>query len=93
MRDDGRSIGAALWEEASNCRKRLCSNGVVVNVSVKRRNKYVKCRLERRAQANLWLKHRKTGSDDIKTGEYIFLRDKCEGNPFTVCTVSGAEKA
>jgi hypothetical protein len=53
MRDDGRSIGAALWEEASNCRKRLRSKGVVVCVSVKRRNKYVKCKLERRAQANL----------------------------------------
>jgi hypothetical protein len=93
MRDDGRPIGAALWEEASNCRKRLRSKGVVVNVSVKRRNKYVKCELERRAQANLWLKHRKPGSDDIKTGEYAFPRDKCERNPFTVRTVSGAEEA
>ena len=93
MRDDGRSIGAALWEEASNCRKRLRSKDVVVNVSVKRRNKYVKYRLERRAQANLWLKHRKPGSDDIKTGEYTFSRDKCERNPFTVRTVSGAEEA
>src|ERR1019366_1868199 len=52
MRDDGRSIGAALWEEASNCRKRLRSKGGVVNVSVKRRNKYVKYGLESRAQAN-----------------------------------------
>ena len=58
MRDDGRSIGAALWEEASNCRKRLRSKAVVVNVSVKRRNKYVKYGLESRAQANLRYKHR-----------------------------------
>ena len=69
MRDDGRSIEAALWEEASNCRKLLRTKSLVVNVSVKRRNEYVKYGLERRAQANLWVKHRKEPSDDIETGD------------------------
>jgi hypothetical protein len=36
-RDEGRSFGAALWEEASNCRKLLRSKAAVVNVPVKRR--------------------------------------------------------
>src|SRR5664279_4280240 len=92
MRDDGRSIGAALWEEASNCRKRLRSKAVVVNVSVKRRNKYVKYGLESRAQANLSCKHRKD-QDDIKTGGYSHSRDKCERHLLTVRTVSGVEEA
>ena len=35
--DEGRSFGAALWEEASNCRKLLRSIDAVVNVPVKRR--------------------------------------------------------
>ena len=92
MRDDGRSIGAALWEEASNCRKGLRSKAVVVNVSVKRRNKYVKYGLESRAQANLRCKHRKD-QDDIKTGGYVHSWDKCEGHLPTVRTVSGVEEA
>jgi hypothetical protein len=36
-KDEGRSFGAALWEEASNCRKLLRSKAAVVNVPVKRR--------------------------------------------------------
>jgi hypothetical protein len=36
-KDEGRSFGAALWEEASNCRKLLRSKAAVVNVMVKRR--------------------------------------------------------
>ena len=54
-KDEGRSLGAALWEEASNYRKLLRSKAAVVNVSAKRRDSdYVKCGLERRAQANFW---------------------------------------
>jgi hypothetical protein len=37
-KDEGRSFGAALWEEASNCRKLLRPKAVVVNVPVKRRD-------------------------------------------------------
>ena len=36
-KDEGWSFGAALWEEASNCRKLLRSKAAVVNVPVKRR--------------------------------------------------------
>ena len=53
-KDEGRSFGAALWEEASNCRKLLRSKAAVVNVSVKRRDKdHVMYGLERRTQVNL----------------------------------------
>jgi hypothetical protein len=53
-KDEGRSFGAALWEEASNCRKLLRSKAVVVNVPVKRRGfDHVMCGLERRMQMNL----------------------------------------
>jgi hypothetical protein len=53
-KDEGRSFGAALWEEASNCRKLLRSKAVVVNVSVKRRGfDHVMCGIERRMQMNL----------------------------------------
>jgi hypothetical protein len=37
-KDEGRSFGAALWEEASNCRKPLRPKAAVVNVPVKRRD-------------------------------------------------------
>jgi hypothetical protein len=93
MRDEDRSLGVALWEEASNCRKLLRSKAVVVNVSVKRRNQYVKYGLERRAQANLCFKHRKHALVDIKTGDLPYSRDKCEGNLLTARTVSGVEEA
>jgi len=53
-KDEGRSFGAALWEEASNCRKLLRSKAAVVNVSVKRRGlDHVMCGIERRMQMNL----------------------------------------
>ena len=53
-RDEGRSFGAALWEEASNCRELLRSKAAVVNVSVKRRDiDHVMYGLERRTQVNL----------------------------------------
>src|ERR1039457_7286847 len=52
--DEGRPLGAALWEEASNCRKLLRSKAAVVNVSVKRRGfDHVMCGIERRMQMNL----------------------------------------
>ena len=70
MRDEGRSLGVALWEVTSNCRKLLRTKSLVVNVSVKRRKKYVKYGLERRAQANLWLKHRKDALLTSKPGSY-----------------------
>ena len=37
MKDEGRSLGAALWEEAPNRRKLLRLKDAVVNVPVKRR--------------------------------------------------------
>ena len=53
-KDEGRSFGAALWEEASNCRKLLRSKAAVVNVPVKRRDwNHVMYGLERRMQMNL----------------------------------------
>ena len=53
-KDEGRPFGAALWEEASNCRKLLRSKAAVVNVSVKRRGlDHVMCGIERRMQMNL----------------------------------------
>jgi hypothetical protein len=53
-KDEGRSFGAALWEEASNCRKLLRPKAAVVNVPVKRRGfDHVMCGLERRMQMNL----------------------------------------
>ncbi len=53
-KDEGGSFGAALWEEASNCRKLLRSKAAVVNVSVKRRGiDHVMCGIERRMQMNL----------------------------------------
>ncbi len=53
-KDEGRSFGAALWEEASNCRKLLRSKAAVVNVSVKRRGiDHVMYGIERRMQMNL----------------------------------------
>jgi hypothetical protein len=53
-KDEGRSFGAALWEEASNCRKLLRAKAAVVNVPVKRRDlNHVMCGLERRMQMNL----------------------------------------
>ena len=48
-KDEGRSLGAALWEEASNSRKLLRSKAAVVNVMVKRRDfDHVMYGLERR---------------------------------------------
>ena len=53
-KDEGSSFGAALWEEASNCRKPLRSKAAVVNVPVKRRGfDHVMCGIERRMQMNL----------------------------------------
>ena len=37
MKDEGRSLGAALWEEAPNRRKLLRLKDAVVSVPVKRR--------------------------------------------------------
>jgi hypothetical protein len=53
-KDEGRSLGAALWEEASNSHKLLRSRAAVVNVMVKRRDfDHVMYGLERRVQTNL----------------------------------------
>src|SRR5215831_9135878 len=53
-KDEGRSLGAALWEEASNSHKLLRLRAVVVNVMVKRRDiDRVMYGLERRVQTNL----------------------------------------
>src|SRR5215831_14106061 len=53
-KDEGRPFGAALWEEASNCRKLLRPKATVVNVPVKRRDwNHVMYGLERRMQMNL----------------------------------------
>jgi len=83
-----------LWEEASNYRKLLRSKTAVVNVSAKRRDSdHVKYGLERRAQANLRITYRNRTPDDIKTGEQLLPREKCEGNLLTVRAVSGAEEA
>ncbi len=64
MRDDGRSIGAALWEEASNCRKRLRSKGVVVNVSVKsvKNTSSMGWRVERKRTSDVGIETTKTTS-------------------------------
>jgi hypothetical protein len=54
MKDEGRPFGAALWEEAPNCRKLLWPKAAVVNVPVKRRDlNHVMYGLERRMQMNL----------------------------------------
>jgi hypothetical protein len=93
MKDEGRPLEAALWEEVSNCRKLLRSKAAVVNVSVKRRdNDYVKYGVERRAQANLW-RSIERNLDDIKTRACRVFWEKCERNPLTVRTVSGVEGA
>ena len=53
-KDEGRPFGAALWEEASNCRKLLRLKAAVVNVPVKRRDcDHFMYGLERRTQMNL----------------------------------------
>ena len=53
-KDEGGSFGAALWEEASNCRKLLRPKAAVVNGPVKRRDlDHVRYGLERRMQMNL----------------------------------------
>ena len=53
-RDEGRSLGAALWEEASNSHKLLRSRAAVVNVMVNRRDSdHVMYGSERGVQTNL----------------------------------------
>ena len=53
-KDEGRSFGAALWGEASNCHKLLQPKAAVVNVMVKRcDDDHVMYGLERRVQTNL----------------------------------------
>ena len=53
-KDEGGSLEAALWEEASNSRKLLRPKAAVVNVPVKRRDgNHVMYGLERRMQMNL----------------------------------------
>ena len=55
-KDEGGPFDAALWGEASNCRKLLRTKAAVVNVPVKRRGKLdrVMWGSGRRAEANLW---------------------------------------
>jgi len=55
-KDEGGPFEAALWGEASNCRKLLRKKkAAVVNVPVKRRGiDRVMWGSERRAEANLW---------------------------------------
>ena len=54
-KDEGGPFGAALWGEASNCRKLLRTKAAVVNVPVKGvAFDHVMWGSERRAEANLW---------------------------------------
>ena len=67
---------------------------MVVNVTVKRRDvDHVMWGLGRRAQANLWIKHRNRSTDGIKTGAYARFREQHGRYLLTGYAVSGAEEA
>jgi hypothetical protein len=92
-KDEGRPFGAALWEEASNCRKLLRSKAAVVNVSVKRRGfDHVMYGIERRMQMNLRLRI-EMNQDGIQTGVVPLLRERHGRNLLTDHAMSGVQEA
>ena len=67
---------------------------MVMNVMVKRRDTdRVKWGLERRAQANRWIKHRNGTTDDTKTETDPRVREQQGRYLLTGHAVSGAEAA
>jgi hypothetical protein len=92
--DEGRSLGAALQEEASNHHERLSLNGDGrERHGQKGATRSRQVRMRETNVSEPLMKHRKL-SGDIQTGASVLSRDKgVEGYLFTVHAVSGVQEA
>ena len=81
-----------MQEQASNHRKLLWAKAMVVSVTEKAKQDFVRCVPMETNTSEPLIKCRKR-RDVIKTGRESLARDKSGGNLFTVQAVAGTEEA
>jgi len=81
-RDEGRSLGAGLQEQASNHLKLLRSKALVVSVEEKAWQGLCQVGIKEMSESEPLMRCRKI-RDGVKTGVLAGLQDKFRGNLFT----------
>jgi hypothetical protein len=91
-RDEGRSLGAGLQEQASNHLELHWLRAIVVSVKEKAGQRPCQVRIGEASASELLLRCRNE-KDDVRTGGLTGLQDKSRGNLFTAWVASGIKVA
>jgi len=91
-RDEGRSFGTGLQEQASNPLKLLWSRARVVSVKEKARRRLCQVRFKETSASEPLMRCRKS-KDDVKTGGFLYPRISSGGSLLTARAASGIEVA
>jgi len=91
-KDEGRSLGAGLQEQASNHLKLLWSKAMVVSVEEKAWQRLCQVRIKEMSVSEPLMRCRNI-RDGVKTGVLAGFQDKSRGNLFTVWAASGIKMA